>query len=190
MNSFISVFGSPGGGADATKLPLTGGTLTGNLNGTNFSASGTLLVGATDPTNYLRGSLGSTSTAVQLVAQSAGTGAANVNIELTPKGTGNINTTRGINLGGATGDAGVNSLNGAGYLDLKVSGVVKFGAGGAQNVSYQQLIATNGIMFRDITSQTPGGNGDLVIEATSNSLLTFKYRGSDGTTRTATLTLV
>ena len=38
-NSFISVFGSSGG-ADATKLPLTGGTLTGALiNSTNGAAS-------------------------------------------------------------------------------------------------------------------------------------------------------
>jgi hypothetical protein len=31
MNSFTSVFGASGGGADPTKLPLTGGTLTGGL---------------------------------------------------------------------------------------------------------------------------------------------------------------
>jgi hypothetical protein len=34
-----------------------------------------------------------------------------------------------------------------------------------------------------------GTNGDLGIEATSNTSLTFRYRGSDGTTRSASLTL-
>ena len=176
--------------ANLGAVPLTGGTLTGALNGTNFSASGTLLVGATDPTNYLRGSLGSTSTAVQLVAQSAGTGAANVDIQITPKGTGNLVTSRGINIGGATGDAGASSINASSFINLSVAGVAKFAVGGAQNFSNQQMIATSGIVFRSIASQTPGANGDLCIETTSNSVLTFKYRGSDGTTRTATLALV
>jgi hypothetical protein len=140
--------------------------------------------------NYVRADLSATSTKVQLAAQSAGTGAANVDIDLTPKGTGNINTTRGINLGGATGDAGLNTINGTSFVNLNVAGVQKFGVGGAQNFSYQPLIAQNGVVFRGITSQTPGGNGDLCIEATSNSLLTFKYKGSDGTIRSATLALV
>jgi hypothetical protein len=38
-------------------------------------------------------------------------------------------------------------------------------------------------------SITPTNNGDLVVEATSNTSLTFKYKGSDGTVRTASLTL-
>ncbi len=43
--------------------------------------------------------------------------------------------------------------------------------------------------------QTPGGdvtpssNGDLVVEATSNTTLTFKLKGDDGTVRTGTITL-
>lgn len=36
---------------------------------------------------------------------------------------------------------------------------------------------------------TPASNGDLVVEATSNTLLTFKLRGTDGTVRTGTLAL-
>jgi len=38
-------------------------------------------------------------------------------------------------------------------------------------------------------SITPFSNGDLVIEATSNTALTFKFKGSDGTVRSAVLTL-
>ena len=39
------------------------------------------------------------------------------------------------------------------------------------------------------TNITPITNGDLVIQATSNTQLTFKLKGSDGVVRTATLTL-
>jgi len=165
----------------ANTLALRNGT-----NAQTFLVNGTY----TDASNYLRGSLGATSTAVQLKAESAGTGAANINVEITPKGTGNINTTRGINIGGATGDAGTSAINGASFVNINVGGTNKFGCGGSSNTSYQQLIAQSGVMFRGITSQTPGANGDFVIETTSNTLLTFKYRGSDGTTRTATLALV
>jgi hypothetical protein len=124
-NSYTSAFGSSGNG-----LPLTGGTVTGNVDvtgsvtaGSNIIATGSLAsTGAnvevqsnaglfrfgtagdvvlarelantlalrngtnaqtflvngtyTDASNYLRGSLGATSTAVQLKAESAGTGAA------------------------------------------------------------------------------------------------------------------
>ena len=43
--------------------------------------------------------------------------------------------------------------------------------------------------FHPQASISPGFDGDLVVEATSNSLLTFKYRGSDGVTRTGTIAL-
>ena len=59
----------------------------------------------------------------------------------------------------------------------------------------------NGVdnVFRDIkvrsvieqppASITPASNGDLVVEATSNTTLTFKLKGTDGTVRTGTITL-
>lgn len=36
---------------------------------------------------------------------------------------------------------------------------------------------------------TPANNGELVVEATANTTLTFKLKGSDGTVRSGTLTL-
>lgn len=36
---------------------------------------------------------------------------------------------------------------------------------------------------------SPSLNGDLVVEATSNTTLTFKLKGTDGTVRTGTITL-
>lgn len=43
--------------------------------------------------------------------------------------------------------------------------------------------------FAPGASVTPVSNGDVVIEATNNTTLTFKLKGSDGTVRSATLTL-
>lgn len=43
--------------------------------------------------------------------------------------------------------------------------------------------------FAPGSSVTPADNGDVVIEATNNTTLTFKLKGSDGTVRSATLTL-
>ena len=45
------------------------------------------------------------------------------------------------------------------------------------------------IELRPSSSRTPAANGDLSIEATSNTSLTFKLKGSDGTVRTGTVTL-
>ncbi len=39
------------------------------------------------------------------------------------------------------------------------------------------------------SSVTPTNNGDLCIQATSNTSLTFKYKGSDGTVRSGSITL-
>lgn len=39
-------------------------------------------------------------------------------------------------------------------------------------------------------SQDPPAVGNLVIQATSNTSLTFKYRGSDGVVRSGSITLV
>jgi len=40
------------------------------------------------------------------------------------------------------------------------------------------------------SSVTPASNGDLVIEATSNTSVTIKLKGTDGTVRSVSLTLV
>jgi len=56
-------------------------------------------------------------------------------------------------------------------------------------------VSANGSgLFKDLTirpsaSRTPAANGDLVFEATSNTTLTVKYKGSDGTVRSGTIIL-
>ena len=50
-----------------------------------------------------------------------------------------------------------------------------------------------GALFQNVVvgaTKTLTANSQLVVEVTSNSLLTFKLKGTDGTTRTATLALV
>ena len=56
------------------------------------------------------------------------------------------------------------------------------------NPDYQ--LDVNGTFgFTPGASVTPVDNGDVVIEATDNTTLTFKLKGSDGVVRTGTLTL-
>jgi hypothetical protein len=45
------------------------------------------------------------------------------------------------------------------------------------------------IFLRPSASLTPSANGDLCIEATDNTTLTFKLKGSDGTIRSGTIAL-
>lgn len=61
---------------------------------------------------------------------------------------------------------------------------------GINETSPDYQLDVNGTFgFTPGTSVTPVDNGDVVIEATDNTTLTFKLKGSDGTIRTATLTL-
>ena len=48
---------------------------------------------------------------------------------------------------------------------------------------------SGGLTWAPRTSVTPLTNGDLTVEATNDTTLTFKLKGSDGTVRTGTLTL-
>jgi len=50
-------------------------------------------------------------------------------------------------------------------------------------------ISGTGIVFAPGSSVTPPANNDVAIELTNNTTLTFRARGSDGTVRSATLTL-
>lgn len=45
------------------------------------------------------------------------------------------------------------------------------------------------LTWRPPASYTPASNGDLTVEATSNTSLTFRLKGTDGTVRSAALTL-
>lgn len=51
-------------------------------------------------------------------------------------------------------------------------------------------ITPQGFAVIPLSSSTPAVNGDLTFEATSNTVLTVKFKGSDGTVRSATLALI
>jgi hypothetical protein len=70
----------------------------------------------------------------------------------------------------------------AGVFTLTATGI---GTGATGNL----LKLTQPILL-PATSVTLATNGDLAFEATSNTSLTIRYRGSDGTTRSATLALI
>jgi hypothetical protein len=59
---------------------------------------------------------------------------------------------------------------------------------GATNRRFATVFANN-LNLAPSASVTPANNGDLVFEATDNTTLTFKYKGSDGVVRSGTVTL-
>jgi hypothetical protein len=71
-------------------------------------------------------------------------------------------------------------------LSRNAAGVVEINNGTAG--TFRDLIMRD-ITLNPSSSRTPTVNGQLMIEATSNTSLTFKYKGSDGTVRSASLTL-
>jgi len=111
--------------------------------------------------------------------------------------------------------AGASKLNVTGSVDVTLlrSGFYvqagtqfMFGTGGTGDVAMQrnaagvmEINSTTAGTFRDLrvrsviqqppASITPASNGDYVVEATNNTTLTFRLRGSDGVVRSATLTL-
>jgi hypothetical protein len=52
-----------------------------------------------------------------------------------------------------------------------------------------KLQVNGSIVQSPLASVTPANNGELVFEATSNTTITVKYKGSDGTVRSGTITL-
>ena len=53
----------------------------------------------------------------------------------------------------------------------------------------QNVKVDNDLIQTPSAAITPANNGELVVEATSNTTLTFKLKGSDGTVRSGTITL-
>jgi hypothetical protein len=71
-------------------------------------------------------------------------------------------------------------------LALNAAGVVEINNGTAG--TFRDL-RVRSVIQQPPASITPASNGDYVVEATNNTTLTFRLRGSDGTVRSATLTL-
>lgn len=78
-------------------------------------------------------------------------------------------------------------INGTVVAKFHTAGRTTFGASTDDGVNTLQVAGA--IRFVPAASSTPVNNGDLTFEATSNTSLKIKYKGSDGTVRSTTLTL-
>ena len=58
-----------------------------------------------------------------------------------------------------------------------------------QTATRWSVVYADELELRPSASRTPAAHGDLSIEATNNTTLTFKFKGSDGTVRSGTVTL-
>ncbi len=57
------------------------------------------------------------------------------------------------------------------------------------NASVTKTVLRGNVITSPLASVTPANNGELMVEATSNTTLTFKLKGTDGTVRSGTITL-
>lgn len=170
-NSFLSVFGPAGGGADATKLPLAGGTLTGALiNSTNGAASAPVV--SLTGTTFTGGT--ATTTKPTLIVEPTGT---------TSTGWSTSGTLIGANA--ATGFTG--SL-----MELHTNGVAQFRVVGNARVTaasweldagYLSGYVSNSLAMARTTSQRTiildSGNSNINLSAFGAYCFTASASGSD-----------
>jgi hypothetical protein len=101
----------------------------------------------------------------------------------------------GSNTNGVTGTnvAGNVVLQPGNTTNISQGGSIIFNDGGGNEMAKlndaNELSVQGDVITSPSASITPANNGELVVEATSNTLLTFRYKGSDGTVRTGTLAL-
>jgi hypothetical protein len=89
---------------------------------------------------------------------------------------------------GSSGGGNYSAKTGNVSLSAPASGTLRFNV---NNGTFAGQFDTSGNLILSATSTPPTLtiNGQLVVNATSNTNLRFSYRGSDGTTRVANLTL-
>lgn len=99
----------------------------------------------------------------------------------------------GAGVGGALHLMSNSSGAGTGDLIIDLDGNVLIGTT-TQYASEKLGVNGNAYVNGHVTqkpsaSVTPANNGELMVEATSNTTLTFKLKGTDGTVRSGTITL-
>jgi len=112
----------------------------------------------------------------------------------TEVGTSAPNSSPGGSSGNSTGEMWVDTT-GSNHLLKYYNGTSWNPVESNVNVDLGLTYDSNTVSFsKDVvqtpsSSITPSNNGDLVVEATSNTTLTFKLKGTDGTVRSGTITL-
>ena len=170
----ITITGTPTFGAAATfsstaaftgAATFNGDVTLGNASGDTITVTGTATFGQ----------YGTFSTGVQVVAS----------VSTAPALRCSTDTNTGIYFSGS--DAMGFTTGGTSKVHIDSSGNLGVGT---QSPAYKlQVVGDLCIRPGVGTTVTPNSNADLVVETTNNTTLTFKLRGSDGVTRTGTLTL-
>jgi len=102
----------------------------------------------------------------------------------TNRGSGS-NTARGLNF--QTDGANRWFITSVGDIGAASDNTYDIGASGTNRP--RNLYVGSNVISRPAASITPANNSELVVEATSNTTLTFKLKGTDGTVRSAMLVL-
>jgi hypothetical protein len=89
-------------------------------------------------------------------------------------------------LGGTVNNGSINNFTNTTDSTSSTTGSAKFSGGVG---IAKKLFVGEGITFSPAASATPASNGQLTFEATSNTSVTIKLKGSDGTVRSIVLTL-
>lgn len=100
-------------------------------------------------------------------------------------------TARGFTLNGAAAGSSAGSSvagNDGGSIAWALGSYSSI-LGGSYSGQFLLYSASGQYIFRPAASVTPAANGDLTFQATSNTSLTFKFKGSDGTVRSGSITL-
>jgi hypothetical protein len=164
------------GGVVRMSLPATGGvTVIGEII-TSTLANGAWLIRSPDTDTGIRFNGSRMLTISDTISVTSASVGAKINIRSDARLQWNETT----NLASAAPDSGI-SRNAPGVLEIN-SGT----AGVFRDLRARSVIQSPGIG----TTVTPASNGDLVFETTSNTSVTVKLKGSDGTVRSFALTLV
>jgi hypothetical protein len=156
--------------------------------------------------NYERMAFNNPSTGtMEIAAETGGTGTDNIDLKLTPAGTGKVQVAGGFNVdGAATFAAGTITaskpititqtwndvtvpfvgldFNLTDTLSHAASAPVLFRINGSTKFAVRK---DGAVITKPPASASPGVNGDVLVEATSDTLLTTKFKGSDGNIRSA-----
>jgi hypothetical protein len=200
-----------GAGFDAASPPAIGNTTPNTGAFTTLNATGTteLVNGGTTAgpfrvyntssaanANFERGFISWVSNTLRIGTEKGGTGSARA-LEFQTNGTIRLSISANSNALDVPNSTfwtsgGTTWLKVSSGADLEFNNLFPRVSGttviGATNRRFATVFANN-LNLAPSASVTPANNGDLVFEATDNTTLTFKYKGSDGVVRSGTVTL-